>query len=590
MNVSILGTGYVGVVTGACLAASGHKVICVDVNADVVRQINNGHTPIHEAGLGELLPEMVRSQMLSATTDSAGAVSNTDVTFICVGTPNAASGIDLQQIVSASEKVGESLAEKNDYHVVAVKSTVLPGITEGVVKQTIEERSGRKLGDGWGLCMNPEFLREGRAVADFMSPDRIVIGASDHRAGATLLGVYSHLDCPKVMTTPRTAEMIKYVANSLFATMISFSNEIANICSAIPNLNARRVWEGVHLDRRLTPMPRERGRPAGLIEYLWHGLGFGGSCFPKDVQALRKLGKRLGQVTPMLDAVLATNASQPSRLVALLENEIDVAGQRVAVLGLAFKPGTDDLRESPAVPVVTALRKQGAHVIAHDPVAMTRAKGLSVFEGVSFASDCSAALKQADACLIVTAWPEYGKIRPGDFRRLMRNPLVIDGRGLFDLEAMETAGVKWRGIGYLPEQSSGLDPRTFENTRTEVTTTSSDASLEQLNLFDLLHETIIIRDLRGRIIFWNKGAMEMYGWRQEEAIGNISHKLLKTQFPQTLKDIERDFVENGRWEGQLVHTKKNGSLIVVKSRWVLNYGYQSEGDSLLEINQISALN
>jgi PAS domain S-box-containing protein len=334
-------------------------------------------------------------------------------------------------------------------------------------------------------------------------------------------------------------------------------------------------------------MPRERGGPAGLIEYLWHGLGFGGSCFPKDVQALRKLGNRLGEPTPMLDAVLATNASQPSRLLALLEKEIDVAGQRIAVLGLAFKPGTDDLRESPAVPVVTALRKQGAHVIAHDPVAMTRAKRLTVFEGVSFASDWNAALKQADACLIITAWPEYEKIRPEDFRRLMRNPLVIDGRGLFDLEAMETAGVKWRGIGYLPDQSSS---HIFENTRTQGTTTILGASLEQPNLFDLLHETIIIRDLTGRIIFWNKGAMEMYGWTHEEAIGNISHKLLKTRFPQELKYIERDFVEKGRWEGQLVHTKKNGNLIVVKSRWVLNYDSDSEEDSLLEINQISPSN
>lgn len=587
MNVSIIGTGYVGVVTGACLAAGGHKVICVDVNADVVRQINNGHTPIYEAGLGELLPEMVRSEMLSATTDPAGAVLNTDITFICVGTPNAVSGINLEQIVSASEKVGESLAEKDGYHVVAVKSTVLPGITEGVVKQTIEERSGRKLGDGWGLCMNPEFLREGRAVADCMSPDRVVIGASDDRAGATLLGVYSHLDCPKVMTTPRTAEMIKYVANSLFATMISFSNEIANICSAIPNLNVRRVWEGVHLDRRLTPLSGEGGRPAGLIEYLWHGLGFGGSCFPKDVQALRKLGKRLGQATSLLDAVIATNESQPSRLVALLENEIDITGKTVAVLGLAFKPGTDDVRESPALAVVTALRQHGAHVIVHDPVAMHRAKGLSLFEGVSFACDWSAALKQADACLIVTAWPEYRKIPPGDFRRLMRNPLVIDGRGLFDLEAMEAAGVKWHGIGYLPEKSSSLDQRIFENARTARTPPSSDALLKHPNLFDLLHETIMIRDLGGRISFWNQGANEMYGWEQEEAIGTISHKLLQTRFPQPLKDIETHLVEKGKWEGQLVHTRKNGSLIVVQSRWVLNYGYQSDGDHVVEINQIS---
>lgn len=586
MKISILGSGYVGVVSGACLAAAGHKVICVDIKPEVVRQINDGHTPVYEAGLGELLQDMVRTKMLSATTDAAAAVLETDVTFICVGTPNEVSGIDLQQIVSAAENVGNALVEKVGYHVVAVKSTVLPGITEGVVKQTIEERSGRKLGDGWGLCMNPEFLREGRAVADFMSPDRVIIGASDGRAGEALLGVYVHLNCPKIVTTPKTAEMIKYVSNALFATMISFSNEIANVCSAIPNVDARNVWNGVHLDRRLTPPPEEGGRPAGLIEYLWHGLGFGGSCFPKDVQALREFGKRRGQLTPMLDAVLATNESQPLRLVSLLEKEMDVTGRTVAVLGLAFKPGTDDLRESPALAVVTALRQHGAHVIAHDPIAMPRAKSHSILEGVSFASDWASALKQADACIVVTAWPEYQKIRPGDFKRLMRNPLVIDGRGMFDPNKIAGSGVKWRGIGYLPEKSRILDQRSFENARTEQTLAGSDAWLKQPNLLDLLHETVMTRNMNGRIKYWNRGASEMYGWTKEEAVGKVSHKLLQTTFPDSLENIESELAQKGLWEGQLVHTKRNGSAIIVKSRWVLKRGRRGHGSEVIEVNQI----
>jgi PAS domain S-box-containing protein len=327
-----------------------------------------------------------------------------------------------------------------------------------------------------------------------------------------------------------------------------------------------------------------------LIEYLWHGLGFGGSCFPKDVQALRSLGKGLGQATPMLDAVLAINESQPSRLVTMLGNEIGITGRRVAVLGLSFKPGTDDVRESPVLPVVTALRTQGASVIVHDPVAIDRAKRLAIFEGVSFAPDWTAALKGADACIIVTAWPEYGTIRPEDFKRLMRNPLVIDGRGLFDVEAFESAGVKWRGIGYLPEQNDSVD-LSLGNKETGVeATTRSSAALEQQDFFDILHETVIIRDLTGRISFWNHGAREMYGWTQEEAIGAISHELLKTRFPQPLKDIQRGFDEKGRWEGQLVHTQKSGNLIVVKSRWVSNHGAKSEEDSLIELNQISPVN
>lgn len=456
MNISIIGAGYVGLVSGTCLAAAGHKVVCVDINPDVLKKINNGITPVYEAGLCELLQKMVRAEALSATTDTATAVRKSDVTFICVGTPNGVSGIDLGQVVSASEDVGAALAEKVDYHVVAVKSTVLPGITEGMVRDTIEHCSGRRLGDGWGLCMNPEFLREGRAVADFMSPDRVVIGASDTRSADVLLGVYEHLNCPKIVTTPKTAEMIKYVSNALFATMISFSNEIANLCAATPNLDARRVWEGVHLDRRLTPLAGEAGGPAGVIEYLWHGLGFGGSCFPKDVQALRQFGNQLRQSMPLLDAVLTTNTSQPLRLVSLLENEMDLTGRNVSVLGLAFKPGTDDLRESPALVVVTALRKRGANVIVHDPIAMPRAKNHSLFEGVHFATDWTSALHQADACLIITAWPEYRKIVPKDFKRLMANPLVIDGRGLFDSDRMAEAGVKWRGIGYQPQEQEGL--------------------------------------------------------------------------------------------------------------------------------------
>jgi UDPglucose 6-dehydrogenase/GDP-mannose 6-dehydrogenase len=302
--------------------------------------------------------------------------------------------------------------------------------------------------------MNPEFLREGHAVEDFLASDRIVIGASEHRAAEVLLRVYEHLDCPKLVTSPQTAEMIKYVTNSLLATMISFSNEVANLCSAVPGIDAREVWKGVHLDRRLTPVALEDRLSAGLVEYLWHGLGFGGSCLPKDTTALRGFGKRLGTPTPILEAVLSTNASQPLRLVSLLRREMDVADRTVAVLGVAFKPGTDDVRDSPAVPVVTALRRHGARVIVHDPVAMVQARCQTAFENVTFAPDWQTALKGADACCLITAWPEYRMIRPEDFLRLMRRPLVIDGRGMFEPSVLAEAGVAWRGIGYTPADSA----------------------------------------------------------------------------------------------------------------------------------------
>jgi UDPglucose 6-dehydrogenase len=455
VKISIIGTGYVGLISGTCLANHGHMVTCVDIKPEVAEQINRGQAPIYEPGLEHLLARVVSAGTLRATTDISTAVLDTEITLICVGTPTVGSEADLTQIAAASESIGAALATKPAYHVVAVKSTVLPGTTEGIVRSTVESCSGRELGDGWSLCMNPEFLREGHAIEDFLSPDRIVIGATDRRAAEMLLRVYEHLDCPKLVTSPRTAEMIKYVTNSLLATMISFSNEVANLCSALQAVDAREVWKGVHLDRRLTPVALQVRRPHGLTEYLWHGLGFGGSCLPKDVQALRGFGKGLGTPTPILDAVLATNASQPLRLVSVLMREMDLTNRAVAVLGLAFKPGTDDLRESPALPVVDTLRQQGARVVVHDPVAMPNARSQTTFEGVTFAPDWQSALTDVDACCVVTAWPEYRMIRPEDFRRLMRRPLVIDGRGIFEPEALAGAGVAWRGIGYTPEEDEG---------------------------------------------------------------------------------------------------------------------------------------
>lgn len=451
MKISVIGTGYVGLVSGACLAERGHQVTCIDIRPEVVQEINAGRPPIHEIGLDKLLRSARDKGMLSATTDAKTAILDSDVTLICVGTPTVDGRMDMSQIVAAAKEIGSALASKRGYHVVAVKSTVLPGTTEGPVKAAIESHSGRKVGDGWGLCMNPEFLREGRAVEDFRVPDRIVVGATDSMTAEVFLNVYADFTCPKLVTTPRTAEMIKYVSNSLLATMISFSNEIGNMCSAVPGVDARLVWKGVHLDRRLTPINGQVGGAAGVTEYLWHGLGFGGSCFPKDVAALRSFGRTVGEQTRMLDAVLDINADQPLRMVALLEKELKLAGKTVAVLGLAFKPGTDDLRESPALPLVAELRRKGAKVLAHDPIAMPHAKKRPEFRDVVFAEGWEEALKKSDACCLVTAWPEYRSIQPTDFLKLMTRALVIDGRGVFEPAAMAAAGVVWRGVGYTPE-------------------------------------------------------------------------------------------------------------------------------------------
>jgi UDPglucose 6-dehydrogenase len=453
MNISVVGMGHVGLITGACLATYGHQVTGVDANPELVARINSGQMPLYEPGLESLVTTAVTRGRLRVTEDLRSAVLESEVTFICVGGSGGPNGVGHSQVVEASRGVGTVLARKSGYHVVAVKSTVLPGTTEDVVQKIIEARSGRRLGATWGLCVNPEFFRTGQAVAEFLTPDRLVIGASDERAAAMMLQLYEHCNCPRIVTTPRAAELIKYVTNSLLATLVSFSNEVANLCMKIPGLDAREIWHGVHLDRRLKASTQNPQQPVGVTEYLWHGLGFGGSYLPNDVSALREFGRRLGGATRLLDAVATINASQPLQVVSLLKEEMELEGSTVAILGLAFKPGTEDLHESPALPVIAALIQHGASVIVHDPVAMHRAREQSLFDNVTFASHWGTALREADACCIITAWPEYRAIQPEDFRTLMRRPLVIDGRGMFSPEALTAAGVTWRGIGYTPRPS-----------------------------------------------------------------------------------------------------------------------------------------
>ena len=451
MKIAVIGTGYVGLVSGTCMAERGHRVICTDIRSEVVSAINASQPPIHETGLEELLRMVRANGTLSAVTDTQGAVRDSEVTLICVGTPTVDGRMDISQVVAAAEVIGEALANKSGFHVIAVKSTVLPGTTEGPVMEAIERRSGKKVGDGWGLCMNPEFLREGRAIEDFRIPDRIVVGATNRKTAEQFLRIYADFTCPKLVTTPRTAEMIKYVSNAMLATMISFSNEIGNLCSALPGVDASQVWKGVHLDRRLTPVNGQAGAPAGVTEYLWHGLGFGGSCFPKDVAALRGFGQMVKEQTLILDAVLQINKDQPLRMVSLLKKEMDISGKRVAVLGLAFKPGTDDLRESPALPLVAELIKEGATVVAHDPIALPQARRHPDFARVNLVDSWTTALQDSDACCMVTAWPEYRFIPPIEFTKRMHRPLLVDGRGIFDPTSFAAAGVIWRGVGYTPK-------------------------------------------------------------------------------------------------------------------------------------------
>jgi UDPglucose 6-dehydrogenase len=444
MDISVVGTGYVGLVSGVCLAEKGHRVICVDVDKDKVDRINAGLSPIHEDGLDALLQRNIGSR-LTATTDLVDAVGRTDLTMIAVGTPFDGSAIDTSYIQSASRSIGEALRAKDGFHTVVVKSTVVPGTTDDVVLPIIERSSGKKLSRDFGVSMNPEFLREGAAIGDFMDPDRIVYGGSDDKTLAVLDDLYSVFErADKVRTTNRTAEMIKYTANSLLATMISFSNEIGNLCSELGEIDVVDVMKGVHLDRRLSPILEngERIVPA-IATYLESGCGFGGSCFPKDVQALIAHGQAAGQDMSILQSVMDINHSQPMRLIELLEKHFDsLQGKNITVLGLAFKPGTDDMRESPSIPLIRKLHEQKAEVKAFDPIATDEARKLFGDVPIEYAESLQDAVTGADAVVLVTLWDEFSPL-PEIINGISPAPLLVDGRRMFDKNSVP----RYEGIG-----------------------------------------------------------------------------------------------------------------------------------------------
>lgn len=441
MRISIIGTGYVGLVTGACLADKGHQVTCVDIDPKRVAALNRAEAPIFEAGLEELLRRHV-GKTLHATSDLAAAVRETELTLIAVGTPFNGSEIDLSFVLGASRQIGEALKQKADYHVVVVKSTVVPGTTERHVLPALETASGKKAGRDFGVGMNPEFLSEGEAVHDFMFPDRIVLGGIDERTIAVLAEVYRPFgDAPRLQTNPRTAEMIKYASNALLATLISFTNELANLGAAIGGIDTVEVMRGVHQSMYFRSRNQE-GLPP-ITSFLKAGCGFGGSCLPKDVSALIAHGRRAGAATRLLEAVIQTNLEQPARTVALLQKHWpSLNGVRVAVLGLSFKPETSDVRESPAFPILGELLKAGARIKAYDPVAMEEAKRAFPGGGVQYGASLEETLQDVDAVVVVTPWKEFDGV-PALLRSRQPAPVFVDGRRAYDKQSI----ANYEGIG-----------------------------------------------------------------------------------------------------------------------------------------------
>jgi UDPglucose 6-dehydrogenase/GDP-mannose 6-dehydrogenase len=444
MKVSVLGTGYVGLVSGICLAEKGHRVCCVDIDPEKVEKTNRGVPIIHENGLDALLKKNI-GERFSATTDLRQAVLDSDLSIIAVGTPFKGSEIDLGFIQEVSKQIGAALRAKPSYHVVVVKSTVVPGTTEEVVRPLLEEFSGKKAGADFGLGMNPEFLREGVAVEDFMSPDRIVLGGIDERTLDALEDLYRVFDgVDKVRTSPKTAEMIKYAANSLLATMISFSNEIGNLCAGLGGIDVVDVMRAVHLDKRLCPiLPDGRRIVPQFTTYIEAGCGFGGSCFPKDVKALIAHGQKAGQPMSLLQSVIRVNERQPRQVIEILKRQFPtLKGLNLAILGLAFKPGTDDMRESPAIPIVTELLAAGARIRAFDPVAKTEAEKIFGAQAISYCEQLGDALDGADAVVLLTRWEEFAKL-PELLAGREPQPLVVDGRRMIDKKRLP----RYTGIG-----------------------------------------------------------------------------------------------------------------------------------------------
>ena len=438
MNITIIGTGYVGLVTGACLAEMGNHVMCLDVDAEKIRTLEEGGIPIHEAGLLEMVTRNRAAGRLQFTTDIARAVGHGTLQFIGVGTPPDEDGsADLQYVLEAARNIGRHMT---DYKVVIDKSTVPVGTGERVKEVIAKELLQRGLTLDFAIVSNPEFLKEGAALDDFMRPDRVVIGADDERAVLLMRALYSPFirshDRLLVMDI-KSAEFTKYAANSMLATRISFMNELALLAERV-GADIELVRKGIGSDPRIG------------YQFLYSGVGYGGSCFPKDVRALLNTGRQAGLELGVLTAVESANARQKQVLVDKVVRHFgeDLSGLQLAVWGLAFKPNTDDMREAPSRHIIEGLAARGATIKAYDPVAMPEAKRLmGGIKGLEFVANQSDALEGSDALLIVTEWKEFKSPDFEGIRAKLRSPVVFDGRNLYEPELMASLGIDYYGIG-----------------------------------------------------------------------------------------------------------------------------------------------
>ena len=429
-KITIVGTGYVGLVSGACFADLGQEVICVDKDEEKINKLKKGIIPIYEPGLEKIVKKNIKAGRLSFSDNLAQSIKQSNIIFICVGTPPAEDGrADLSYIKAVAKEIGQNI---QDSKIIVTKSTVPIGTGRKLIIGIIAQHWK---GD-FEVVSNPEFLREGTAISDFLNPDRIVIGVNSLRAEKALLKLYEDIDCPKVVTTLESAEMIKYASNAFLATKISFINEIANLCEKA-GADVKEVAKGIGLDKRIGE------------HFLKAGLGYGGSCFPKDVKALRQMAGANGYNFRLLKSTIEANNYQRKRVLAKIRDifpEKEIRNKTIAVLGLAFKNNTDDVRESAAMETIEKLGKLGAKIKAYDPKAMENAKK-ELNDNVKFCGSSYEAVKNAHLVVIATEWDEFRKLDWNKIKRLLKSAIIIDGRNLLDPIKMKKVGFHYIGIG-----------------------------------------------------------------------------------------------------------------------------------------------
>lgn len=428
MTISVIGAGYVGLVTAAVFANFGNKVFCVEIDEDKLTKLKKGISPFFEPGLDELIKRNIKNNNLEFTNDFSGSIPESQVVFICVGTPPKGNGeADLSYVFAAVKEVAKNL---KSYSVVVGKSTLPVGVGDDLYKLILKEK---RAGATFDWVSNPEFLREGTAIEDTLHPDRIVIGGESQRALDTILELHSPVDGVAIVTDTKSAELIKYASNALLATKVSFANSIANLCE-ITGADVEAVLNGVGYDKRL------------VRSMLYPGVGYGGSCLPKDVLSLIDQSRRADFDFELLRVVNSVNQEMPIRFVKKIKVALEgLKGKKIAILGLAYKPNTDDMREAPSIKIISKLVDEGASVVAYDPEAMEVAK--KVLPKIKYAQDLYEAIQDADAIGLVTDWNEFKELDFERVKEIMRTPVIIDGRNIYDKEKVRSLGFYYQGVG-----------------------------------------------------------------------------------------------------------------------------------------------